>query len=208
MRQVDGINIEALCAAPPHQPTQAPCTPALAHMPPLSTLTSRATHAHPTSPRITGFCAIWDFISSSSSSPGSACPQPEPNATYVAAQLRPHLSASCTKTAAAVAWRGGEGARRPGPEGQVLRHVLWYVLRNVLRRVLHVLVLHVSSKGGLGGGSRPGRRAPQHTFLSPERLRSPRPLRARPSRVDRHCHWACRINKGFHTFAWRHDEET
>ena len=37
-------------------------------IPPLSTLTSRATHAHPTSPRSTGFCAIWDCISSSSSS--------------------------------------------------------------------------------------------------------------------------------------------
>ena len=34
----------------------------------LSTMTSRATHAHPTSPRSTGFCAIWDCISSSSSS--------------------------------------------------------------------------------------------------------------------------------------------
>ena len=33
-----------------------------------STLTSRATHAHPTSPRSTGFCAIWGCISSSSSS--------------------------------------------------------------------------------------------------------------------------------------------
>ena len=37
-------------------------------IPPLSTLTSRATHAHPTSPRSTGFCAIWDCISSRSSS--------------------------------------------------------------------------------------------------------------------------------------------
>jgi len=36
--------------------------------PPLSTLTSRATHAHPTSAHSTGFCAIWDCISSSSSS--------------------------------------------------------------------------------------------------------------------------------------------
>ena len=35
-------------------------------IPPLSTLTSRATHAHPTSPRSIGLCAIWDFISSSS----------------------------------------------------------------------------------------------------------------------------------------------
>ena len=33
-------------------------------MAPLSTLTSRATHAHPTSPRSTGFCAIWGCISS------------------------------------------------------------------------------------------------------------------------------------------------
>ena len=41
-----------------------PCSP----IPPLSTLTSRATRAHPTSPRSTGFCAIWDCISSSSSS--------------------------------------------------------------------------------------------------------------------------------------------
>jgi len=47
-------------------PTQAPCTPALAHTSSLDT--SRATHAHPTSPRSTGFCAIWDCISSSSSS--------------------------------------------------------------------------------------------------------------------------------------------
>jgi len=37
-------------------------------IPPLSALTSRATHAHPTSPRSTGFCAIWGCISSSSSS--------------------------------------------------------------------------------------------------------------------------------------------
>jgi len=35
-------------------------------IPPLSTLTSRATHAHPTSPRSTGFCVIWGCISSSS----------------------------------------------------------------------------------------------------------------------------------------------
>ena len=40
-------------------------------IPPLSTLTSRATHAHPTLPRSTGFCAIWGCISSSSSSRGS-----------------------------------------------------------------------------------------------------------------------------------------
>jgi len=40
----------------------------------LSTLTSRATPAHPTSPRSTGFCAIWGCISSSSSSSSSRAP--------------------------------------------------------------------------------------------------------------------------------------
>ena len=62
---------------------------------------------------------------------------------------------------------GGDGVARraraaPGPEGQVLRHVLWHslrhVLRSILRRVLHVpvlhmLVLHVSPKGGVGSGT-------------------------------------------------------
>jgi len=54
------------------QVTPIPTHPSkrLAHprspIPPLSTLTSRATHAHPTSARSTGFCAIWDCISSSS----------------------------------------------------------------------------------------------------------------------------------------------
>ena len=54
-------------------------------------------------------------------------------------------------------WRGEEGARRPGPEGQflhrVLRHALRNALRNVLRRVLDVLVLHVSPKGSVGAGT-------------------------------------------------------
>ena len=67
-------------------------------------------------------------------------------------------------------WRGEEGARRPGPEGKflhhVLRHALRNALRNVLRRVLrrvrhglvpHVLVLHVSPKGSPGVGSAAGR---------------------------------------------------
>ena len=52
-----------------HTHTQPPRR--LAHprspIPPLSTLTSRATQAHPTSPRSIGFCAIWGCISSSSS---------------------------------------------------------------------------------------------------------------------------------------------
>ena len=55
-------------------------------------------------------------------------------------------------------WRGEEGARRAGPEGQflhhVLRHALRNALRNVLRRVLDVLVLHVSPKESVGGGGR------------------------------------------------------
>ena len=50
--------------------------------PPISTLTSRATHAHPTSPRSTGFCAIWGCISSSSSSSS----EPTPN-TRVSSRL-------------------------------------------------------------------------------------------------------------------------
>ena len=45
-------------------------------------------------------------------------------------------------------WRCEEGARRPGHEGQVLRHVLWSALRNALRDdlrcVLDVPVLRVS----------------------------------------------------------------
>jgi len=83
--------------------------------------------------------------------PGSVCPQPEPNATELP---------SCAPISARTAqrrrwrrwWRGEEGARPPSPEGQVLRHVLWNVLRNVLRRVVHVLVLHVSPKVRRGGG--------------------------------------------------------
>ena len=58
--------------------------------------------------------------------PGSVYPQPEPNATELP---------SCAPLSARAAqrrrrrrwWRGEEGARRPGPEGQVLRHVLWHV---------------------------------------------------------------------------------
>ena len=37
------------------------------------TMTSRAKHTLPTSPRSTGFCAIWDCISSSSSSTARVC---------------------------------------------------------------------------------------------------------------------------------------
>jgi len=87
--------------------------------------------------------------------PGSACPQQtEPNVTELP---------SCALISARAAqkklrwrrrwWCGEEGARRPGPEGQGLRHVLWQILRNVLRRVLYVLVLHVSPKGRRVGGA-------------------------------------------------------
>ena len=70
------INIEALCAALPealaHSPSQMPLSCPIAPLSQrvASALTSRATHAHPTSPRSTGFCAIWGCISSSSSSSG------------------------------------------------------------------------------------------------------------------------------------------
>ena len=53
---------------------------------------------------------------------------------------------------------GGGEARRPGTEGQFLRHVQWNVLcnalRNALSRVLDVLVLHVSPKESMGSGGR------------------------------------------------------
>ena len=65
-------------------------------------------------------------------------------------------------------WRGEEGARRPGPEGQFLHHVLRHALRNALhnalRRVLDVLVLRVSPKESVGGGGR--WRVPQLTPLA------------------------------------------
>ena len=41
-----------------------------------------------------------------------------------------------------------------------------------------------------------------YLFLLPERLRSSR-LYMLASRVDRHCHWACRTNKGLQTFKER-----
>ena len=75
--------------------------------------------------------------------------------------MRPFLSVSCTKTAAAAVVASGEarkarGARAPKANflHHVLRHALCNALRNVLRRVLDVLVLHVSPKEGVGGGGR------------------------------------------------------
>ena len=54
--------------------------------------------------------------------PKSACPQPEPNATELPSCAP--ISARATQRRRRRWWRGEEGARRPGPEGQVLRHVL------------------------------------------------------------------------------------
>jgi len=81
--------------------------------------------------------------------PGSACPQPEPNATELP---------SCAPISARAAqrrrrrrwWRGEEGERRRGPEGHVLRHVLWHALRSALCRVIYVLALHVSTATATG----------------------------------------------------------
>ena len=71
----------------------------------------------------------------------------------------PYLSVSCTKTAAAAVVASGEArkaraARAPGAKflHHVLRHALRNALLNVLRRVLDVLVLHVSPKESVGDG--------------------------------------------------------
>ena len=81
-------------ASHPQPLTQAPCTPVLAHTPSLDTDRTRNARA-PTSPRITGFCAIRGSISSSSSS--SLC--------------RGLLYTRCTSYA--VAWTMRTGDRAP-----------------------------------------------------------------------------------------------
>ena len=63
--------------------------------------------------------------------PGSACPQPEPNATELPSCAP--ISARDAQRRQRRWWRGDEGARRPGPEAKVLRHVLWHALHNALR---------------------------------------------------------------------------
>jgi len=85
--------------------------------------------------------AIWSFPSSAAwvyqhrgalrGTPKSACPQPEPNATELP-RCAPISARAAQRRRRRRRWRGGEGARRPGPEGQVLRHVLWHVLRSAL----------------------------------------------------------------------------
>ena len=64
--------------------------------------------------------------------PGSACPQPEPNATKLPS-CAPISARDAQRRRRRRWWHGDEGARRPGPEAQVLRHVLWHALRNALR---------------------------------------------------------------------------
>ena len=69
--------------------------------------------------------------------------------------------------------------------------------------------LHKDGGGGGGGIAKRARaaRAPKAKFCTTpcaaslfSRPRSaPRPSRARPSRVDRHCHWACSTNSRFQT---------
>jgi len=83
----------------------------------------------------------------------------------------------------------------PGPEGQVQRHVLWHVLRNAPRRASFMCSSFMCHLRAGAGGYRAWVAARRSIlFFFPERLRSPRPSRARPSRVDRHCHWTCRSN--------------
>ena len=129
--------------------------------------------------------------------PGSACPQPEPNATELP---------SCAPISARTAQRQGGGgggvarraraARAPKPKSCATSCDTSSAAPCAASFTCSSFTCHL--RAGVGWGSRPGRRAPQHTFLflPPERLPSPPLLRARPSRVDRHCHWACRTNKG------------
>jgi len=114
---------------------------------------------------------------------GSACPQPEPNATELPSCAPISARAAQRRRRRRRWWRGEEGARSPGPEGEVLRHVPWYVLRNAGRRVLHVLAIHVSPKGKCGGGARvrvAARRSipfcPAYFTFSPFTCRPPLPL--------------------------------
>ena len=94
-------------------------------------------------------------------------PQPEPNATELPsyAPVLARAAQRRRRRRRRLWWRGEEGARRPGPEGQVLRHVLRNAPRNALRRVLHVLILHVSPKGRHWGGVAARRSIP--FFIAP-----------------------------------------
>ena len=64
-----GAIFRRACAVARHCPSRCGCRRlqwGRSPIPPLSTLTSRATHAHPTSPLSTGLCATWACVSLSS----------------------------------------------------------------------------------------------------------------------------------------------
>ena len=91
--------------------------------------------------------------------PGSAYPPPEPMPlSCLVAPLSQRKLHKGGGGGGGGEWRGEEGARRPGLEGQFLHHVLRHALRNALRNalrcVLDVLVLHVSPKESAGVGGR------------------------------------------------------
>jgi len=96
--------------------------------------------------------------------PGSVCPQPEPNATELT---------SCAPISARTAQRQGGGgggvARRerapvgPGSPSPAPR-LLWNFLHSALRRVVHVPVLHVSPRGRHGGLASGSPRAAAYLF--------------------------------------------
>ena len=124
---------------------------------------------------------------------GSVCPQPEPNATELPSCA--HISArAAQKRRRRRWWRGEEGACRPGATSCGTFYTAPFTCSSFMSYL----------RLGVGKGSHPGRRAPQDTlFCPPERLHSPRSLRARPSRADCHCHWVYRTNKRLRKFKER-----
>jgi len=112
--------------------------------------------------------------------PGSASPQPEPNATELP---------SCAPISARAAqrrrrrrwWRGEEGARRPCPETQVLRHVLWHVTSRssaascAASFTCSSFICHLRAGGGGGGGLASG--SPRAAATSLQNDRWPKTLR-------------------------------
>jgi len=83
--------------------------------------------------------------------PESAWSQPEPNATELPSCASISASRELRKDSGAGGGGGGVAGRARTTralEGKVL---LCHILRHVLRRVLHVLVIYVSPKGKRGG---------------------------------------------------------
>ena len=96
--------------------------------------------------------------------PRSSCPQPEPNATELPS-CAPISARAPQRRRRRRWWRGEEGARRPGPESQLLRHALWNVLRTSCCASFTCLSFMCHLRAGVRGCSRPGCRAPKHTFF-------------------------------------------